>query len=112
MKLTAEQVQEILEAAKPDIIKGLRDEIVAQAKWDLNAEAGKLVRAEVEKFVSAEVVPEVRKQLLEAKDGLIGVAVPLAEQIVATLAASLGEQAKKNLETSYKRAEIVKALLA
>lgn len=110
MKLTPEQVSEILEAAKPDIIAGLKEEVVRQAKWDLNDKAGQMVRAEVERFVGEEIVPVIREQLIESKEGLISLAVPLAETIVTELAAKLAQDAKKNMENSWDRKKILDAL--
>ena len=110
MKLSPEQVQEILDAAKPDIIKGLKEEVVRQTQWDVTSKAGELVRKEVEAFVAKEIIPEVQALLAEQKTGLVALAIPLAETVMAGLAKSLSEAAQKNLESSYNRGKIFEAL--
>jgi uncharacterized protein (DUF1778 family) len=110
MKLTPEQVREILEQAKPEIIAGLKAEVIQSARWDLSQEAAKLVKTEVEQFIAAEIIPIVKQNLIESKEGLISLVAPMTEQIMVALANELAQQAKKNLEQSYKRREIFKAL--
>src|SRR5688572_22798175 len=77
MKLSAEQISEILTEAKPDIIKALQVEITRQVQWDVSREAAGLVKDEVVRFVQAEIIPEIQKQLVASKEGLISLAVPL-----------------------------------
>lgn len=110
MKLTPEQVQEIFESAKPDIIAGLKAEITRQASWDVTSVASTAVKAEITKFVTEEIVPEIRTLLIESKAGIISTVVPVCETISVELTKALAEEMKKKLEQSYTRAEILKTL--
>lgn len=57
-------------------------------------------------------MPTIRERLTEQKEGLVSLAVPLAETIMTELAARLAEDAKKNLGNSWTRSDIVKKLFA
>lgn len=110
MQLTPEQIASILEEAKPDIIKGLREEAVRQAHWEMNPVVSKLINDEITAFMTSEIIPEVRASLVEGKEGLLAVAIGAANQIAVGLATALTDDLKKKMEQSYKRQEIFKAL--
>lgn len=110
MQLTPEQVQEILEAAKPDIVAGLKKEIVSQAVYDITKIASQLIKDEVTKFASTEILPEIRQSLTESKKGLVSLVVPVAEAVTTELAAALVSDLKRKLESSYSRSKLLEAL--
>lgn len=110
MQLTPEQIASILEEAKPDIIKGLRDEAVRQAHWEMNPVVSKLINDEIVTFMTTEIIPEVRMALVDGKDGLLSVAIAAANQVAVDLATALTKDLQAKLEQSYKREQIFKAL--
>ena len=110
MQLTPEQITSILDEAKPDIIKGLRDETVRQAHWEMNPVVSKLIQDEVVSFMTAEIIPVLKAQLAESKDGLISLAIVTANSITEELAKSMVDGVKKKMESSYSRQHVFEAL--
>lgn len=110
MQLTQEQIQSILEEAKPSIIAGLREEVTRQAKWEMNPIVAKMIQDEVTTFMNDEIIPVIRQQLIEGKDGLISVAISSANAVAETLAQTMAETLKKKLENSWERTKILESL--
>jgi len=110
MQLTQDQIQSILEEAKPSIIAGLRKEVTQQAKWEMNPIVAKMIQEEVTTFMNTEILPVVRQQLIEGKEGLISVAIGAANSIAANLAEIMAATLKEKLEKSYERTKILEAL--
>lgn len=110
MQLTPEQISSILDEAKPDIIKGLRDEAVRQAHWEMNPVVSKLIQEEVTTFMTTEIIPVLKAQLAESKDGLISLAIVTANSIVEELAKSMVDDVKKKMDNSYSRQRVFEAL--
>lgn len=110
MKLSEDQIAEILEAAKPDVLKGVTADLVSVVTDRVKYDGGDVVGKFVREWVAENVIPEVESALVESKEGLVAVGTTLAASIVQELSTSLCAQVSKNLETPYKRTEIMKAL--
>ena len=110
MQLTQEQIQSILEEAKPSIIAGLREEVTRQAKWEINPIVSKMIQDEVTSFMTAEIIPVIKQQLVEGKDGLIKTAIEAANSVATGLANAMAATLKEKLEKSYERTKILEAL--
>lgn len=110
--LTEETVQQILTEQAPSILAGLKEEIssaaIRQSQYIIEEEIGQHVRD----WIKAEVLPELTKQLVESKDGLVSIGTKAAPLMCEQLANSLCEGLKKNLETSYSRKRLFEAFLA
>jgi hypothetical protein len=111
MKLTPEQIESMLEAAKPSVIESLQKELTNSISWQVKEGAQTQIAAYVKKWVDENVLPEVEKTLIENKESLIGVGVKMAEVMTDELAKSFTEAVKETLSTSYRRSEVFKALL-
>jgi len=108
--ITAEQINEMLEAAKPSIIEGFKKEIANNISYEVKSAASKVIVEETTKWVKENIVPEVVKILVESKEGLISVGAKLAHPMVESLVESILKDFKKNLENSYGRNKIMEVL--
>ena len=99
--LTEKQVQKILDEAgeqikenlKLDFAKAMSDSI----RWKLEEETSKVVN----EFVVTEIVPEIKKFMVENKEGIIKSATTAALTVGDKLAAAMIERAIKNLSQSW-----------
>ncbi len=110
MELTPEQINVLLEEAKPSIVNGLKEEAIKQIKWEFNSQVSRLMEAEVTKFVSTEIIPVLQQQLIESKEGLINIVLASSNAIVTDLSKALMNSLKEKLEHSYSRQKIFEAM--
>jgi hypothetical protein len=110
MKLTQEQIDSILSAALPNIVEGFKKQITDHASWDVLSEAKAEIVKAITAWVKENVIPEIIKQLVESKDGLIALGPQIAENLCDAILVSCTEHLKKKLERDYDRREIFKAL--
>lgn len=108
--ITNEQISEMLEAAKPSIIEGFKQEIKQSITWEVKQKAASMVAEETAKWVKENIIPEIVKELVESKEGLIGVGAKLAPAMVEGLVASMTEAFKKKMEQSWERKKIFEAI--
>ena len=104
--IASEKVQELLEAATPSIIEGLKEEVKRSIIWQVKDDAAKLVSEQVQTWVKENILPEVVKQLVESKEGLMQISAQLAPKLAETMVTSLAESFKENMESSYKRRDM------
>lgn len=107
---TNEQVQEMLEAAKPSMIEGLKQQLSQSITYEMREAFTKNIREHVTVWMQENVLPEITAQLVESKDGLIAVGVDLGQGLNKLMVDALLEDFKKNLESSYKRKTIYEAM--
>jgi len=108
--ITAEQINEMLEAAKPSIIEGFKKEIANNISYEVKSAASRVIIEETTKWVKENIIPEVVKSLVESKEGLIAVGAKLAPQMVESLVEGALKDFKKNIESSYSRNKIMEAM--
>lgn len=106
-----EQVQELLDAAKPSVIETIKNDLIRNVSYDVRETAGRLIKEHVETWIKENVLPELSKQLIESKDSLISVGVAAAPQLVQQLATAMTESLAENLKSSWDRKKIFEALL-
>lgn len=107
---TEEQVQKALAAALPDIVGALKEEIKNTVSYRVKEEISQQVNKTITEWYSVELVPEVLKVLAQEKEGLIGSIPKFATALNEALMASMLAKAKENLESSYRRNDILKKL--
>ena len=110
MKLSDEQIQEILEAAKPDILASVKADLTEEVTRAIRHSATVEVEAFAREWIKGNVIPEVEKALIESKGGLVSLGVVLAEETVQALALSTTEALKSKLEKNWERKKIMEAL--
>lgn len=110
MNINQETLNDILEAAKPIVIEGLKNELKTSITYQVKADMLEEVRKHVQKWIEKELLPEVTKILIESKDGLICVGAQLGENIIYSMVEQLTLTVKKNLEQSWTRKKIFEAL--
>lgn len=108
--ITAEQINEMLEAAKPSIIEGFKQEIKSSISWEVKNKAAEIVADETAKWVKENIVPEIVKQLVESKEGLISVSVKLAPMMVESLVTAMADEFKNKMQNSWDRTKIFEAI--
>lgn len=108
---TQEQINELLEAAKPSIIEGLKNDIKQHITWEMKETAGKLVREHVTSWVNENIIPEITSQLVESKEGLVSLGAGLAPVLLDAMTESFAETIKKKMENSWERKKVFEALL-
>lgn len=112
MKLSEQQISELIEQSLPSMTEGLKQDLqnhlLEQIKWSAQDEIGKFVR----EWIKGNVIPEVEKELIEATDGLIKVGASLANTMVTTLTAELTKELQKRLSESWTRKNILEAMFS
>lgn len=110
MQLTKEQVAEIFADVRPSLVESLKKELAGSIEWTAKEEIRQIVSKEVRAWCEAEIVPAIKVRLVESREGILAAIVPATESIATDLGKALAESLAKNLETSYKRSGIFKAL--
>ena len=108
--ITQEQLNDMLEAAKPSIIEGFKKDIQESINWEVRQTAASLIRREVETWISKNIIPEIHRQLVESKNGFLKLGTKLGEGLVEVLIENLLIVFKDNLQTGYKRRDIFKSM--
>ncbi len=108
--LTQEQINELLEQAKPSIIEGLKKDVADCISWSTKQEAGKIISQTVSDWVKENIVPEITKSLIEGKDGLVSSGISLAPMMVEALTAGMLADFKKKMESEWERRKVFDAL--
>lgn len=111
MKLDEKQLNEIFESVKPSLIEGLKEELKSGIQWEAKQEIAKQIQKAVTDWASVNILPDVVSMLVESKEGIMKCAFQASESIVAEMSKSMAKTVKKNLEQSYTRSKIFKALL-
>lgn len=79
--MNTEEMNALLDAAKPAIIESLKQELTRGITYDVKQAAMEEVKKTVIAWVTAEVIPEVVKSLVESREGLISVGPKLDLQL-------------------------------
>lgn len=109
--MTSEEIDSLLEQAKPNMIKAVTDELVKSVGYDVRAKASALINAHVEAWVKENVLPEITTQLVESKESLVSLGVKLGPAIVDTVVHSLTTEVSERLTKSWERKKIFEALV-
>ncbi|MEN4917538.1 hypothetical protein ABE485_02615 [Achromobacter spanius] len=109
--LSQEQIQQAVNDAMPDVLRGLRREIEDRLVREAIQTASMAVQSQVNEWVKTNLVPEVLTSLSQSKDGLIAAAPVMAATMVQALNSSLQQTITKKLESSYERKKIFEALI-
>lgn len=102
-----ESLKENKEQIKAAVTKQLIDRITAQYRYDIPES----IQKEVDAFVLEDVLPEIRKQLALNKDAIVEGATAVALTVGSEIAKAVQSQIAKNLASSYKIDQVVKALI-
>ncbi len=108
--LSQDEINKLLDAAKPRVIESLQEEISKTISYNVLAQARETISKHVADWVVANVVPDITKQLIESRDGLISVGAKVAEQLADELVKGMTEQISENLKHSWTRREILEKL--
>jgi hypothetical protein len=108
--LTPEQMNDLLEQAKPSIIEGLKQQVFSSFNYTMKEEAAKVIRDHVTVWVKDNIIPEITKQLVESKDGLIKTGLTLAQSLCDLLMESMVKELGKKLQNSWERTKILEAM--
>lgn len=101
---------ELVAMALPSVLEGLKAEIRQTIDWQVKEQAGKLVASHVTEWMKENILPELTKQLVESKDGLMALSAELAPKMVEMLAESLLSELKEKLEKSWERNKIFESM--
>lgn len=110
--MTQEQINELLESAKPSIIEALKKEITAGISYEAKAVVQQEIKEAVTEWVKENIIPSVVSQLAESKEGIISVAVQLAPMMVDEINKGLISALSKKMESSWERKKIFDAMFA
>lgn len=108
--ITVEQINEMLEAAKPSIIEGFKKEIKDGISWEVKNAAMQIVSTETQKWIKENIIPEIVKELIESKQGLISIGVKLAPKLVDALVVEMTKAFTSKLENSWERNKIFESI--
>jgi len=109
MKLSTEQINSLLDEAKPALLDSLKNDILSSVSWQLNDAVKNILRDEITKWMSEEIMPEIMKELISSKESLISLGVEFAPNMVKAISESMTDKMKENLD-GYNRSKIFKAL--
>lgn len=110
MKLSREQMDEILDEVRPSVLQGVKDDFQRMVHQEILSGARTEISAMVKEWVKENILPEVEKELVESKEGLVSVGKKMAQEIVVEFAKKMTEDVKKRLENEWDRRKILGAL--
>ncbi len=110
MKLNQEQINEILENSIPSIAEGLSKDLSDSISRQISYESGELVGEFVRNWVKENILPEVEKNLIESKDGLIRVGIELGDQSVKLVTENMVKALSENLSSTYNRKKMFEGM--
>lgn len=105
-----ETYSRIVEEARPEIERKLRERLVEDVTESMQWKAKELLVKEVGKFVEKEIAPEVGKYLKSEKGPILEAVLESAKSISVTLAAGMTSKVAENLNTSWSSKKIMEAL--
>lgn len=105
-----EEIKEMIEKVKPGIEQKLNDTITEQIINSLKYSLSNQVEAAVSDYVAKEIIPEVRTILDNNKEEILEEVSKNALLVCKELTEGIAVRALSNLEVSYKRSAIIKAL--
>ena len=108
--LNKEQFEKLLEDNLPSIMEGLKEELQSTVKFELTRVLSSELEEYTKQWVKENIIPEVGKQLVESKDVLMKSVVNGCSQIADMIIEGMVKQAKDNLQSSWDRKKIFKAL--
>ncbi len=109
--INQQMMDELLEAAKPSIIEGLKKELSQSISWEAKQTMQKQVVEHVSAWVQENVLPEITAQLVESREGIISVGPEMARLLVEQLAQGFADTIAKKMESSWERKKIFEALI-
>jgi len=109
--LNQEQINQLLEDAKPDIVNSLKKAVMEDLTREVNRNCVEVFKNHINSWLKENILPEITKTLIESKEGLIKVGVQVTTEINDMLAKSMVAHIKERLEKEWTRGEIFKALL-
>jgi len=80
--MNKEDIDKLLDEIKPDIKESLQKEMLSSLTYDVKQQAISQIASGVKQFVNDEIMPEIMKQLVESKEGLISVGVKAGPLVV------------------------------
>lgn len=110
MNIDEEQIKTLLEEIKPSIMRGFKKEIKEVVEQKIKWEAQEIIGSYVRDWIKENIIPELQKNLVESKEGLILMGIKLTEAIVADLSHSITIHMKEKLENTWERKKILEAL--
>lgn len=110
--LTAEQIEQAVSDALPNVLNGLRREIQETALAQARQTALNFISKAVQDWCQQNLIPSVHATLAESKDGLIAMGPLLAEKTSALLVESITKDLSEKLSKSWERKKIMEALFA
>jgi hypothetical protein len=110
MAITPEEIMAVLENHREELVAHMveetKTEITRKINWTLAEEVNKIVKD----FITTEIAPEIKAQLVENKPAILKAIAVMTEQFSMDLTEALLAQARENLNQSWKRNEIMKAM--
>lgn len=108
---TDEEIKKILEDSQDEIrtrlIEGIKDHMVRELTWSINESLDDIVK----KFFDEEIAPEVCETLIGQKGVILEAFVQRLNEAIKAVAEAIVQDATENLGTSYRRRNLMNALL-
>lgn len=108
--LNQTQIDELIQAATPNVIKTLQASIESQITWQVTEGAAKQIANHVQAWITENIIPEVSRELSENKESLISIGIKLGPAMVDATVIAMTAQMEEVLKSSYKRGAVFKAL--
>lgn len=108
--LDQKDLEELLEAAKPSVIEGLKKELANSITWEMKSKVNEQIGAHVKAWVEKELLPEITKHLIESKEGMISLGKALGPAIVDEVVKAMVLSLSENMKNSWSRGELFKAM--
>lgn len=111
MKLDEQTINEIVSNLKPSIMEGVKNELQSSISHQVKQTILNQIGEYCKTWVQENIIPEIEKELIESKDGLIKIGTSVSEEITEEIAISMAATIKKKLENSWDRKKIFEALI-
>lgn len=104
--LTQDQINELLESAKPSIIESIKNDLKQTISYEMKQVCAQQVKAATEAWIKENVIPEITAELVERKEGLISAGAKLGPLIIDEVVKSMTAAISQKLKSSWERKKI------
>lgn len=110
--MNPDEIERLMEAAKPSIIESLKQELTKHISWDVKNAAAKLIGDHITQWIKDNVIPDVTEQLVAGKNGFLAIAGTLGPAIVEEVVKSMTLALSEKMKSSWERKKIFEAMFA
>lgn len=110
MDINENTLKEILENIKPDLKVSLQEEFKRSLTRQIQFQFDNHISQFCREWIDENILPELKKQLVESKDGFIKLATDGCNKVIDEMAIGMANTIKEKMNNSYHRSKIFQAM--